>query len=156
MATHAALLRGTNVGRAKRLAMPDLKALFEQLGSRDVRTLLNSGNVAFTTGRIAAVKLADAIQIGIATELDPLHRARLLPLAARHGQDELLALETRTAYLWCPNGALESPLTAAVTRTLRDGATTLNWATIGTLQALMSHSNPWLMTGAEECADLKT
>lgn len=43
-----ALLRGINVGKAKRIAMADLKALFEELGYRDVQTLLNSGNVAFT------------------------------------------------------------------------------------------------------------
>jgi uncharacterized protein (DUF1697 family) len=43
-----ALLRGINVGRAKRVAMADLRSLFESLGYRDVRTLLNSGNVVFT------------------------------------------------------------------------------------------------------------
>jgi uncharacterized protein (DUF1697 family) len=43
-----ALLRGINVGRAKRVAMADLRALVEDLGYRDVRTLLNSGNVIFT------------------------------------------------------------------------------------------------------------
>jgi len=42
------LLRGINVGRAKRVAMADLRALVEGLGYRDVRTLLNSGNVVFT------------------------------------------------------------------------------------------------------------
>jgi uncharacterized protein (DUF1697 family) len=45
---HVALIRGINVGRAKRVAMADLRALFERLGYRDVRTLLNSGNVVFT------------------------------------------------------------------------------------------------------------
>ncbi|MEP7027537.1 MAG: DUF1697 domain-containing protein [Candidatus Eisenbacteria bacterium] len=47
MAIHVALLRGINVGSAKRIAMFDLRALFEDLGYRDVRTLLNSGNVVF-------------------------------------------------------------------------------------------------------------
>ena len=52
---HVALLRGINVGKAKRIAMADLRALFERLGHRDVRTLLNSGNVVFTpAGRPAA------------------------------------------------------------------------------------------------------
>ena len=45
---HVALLRGINVGRAKRVAMADLRALLEDLGYRDCRTLLNSGNVVFT------------------------------------------------------------------------------------------------------------
>lgn len=42
-----ALLRGINVGKAKRVSMAVLRALFEQLGYRDVRTLLASGNVVF-------------------------------------------------------------------------------------------------------------
>ena len=47
-ATHVALLRGINVGKAKRVAMADLRAVVEGLGYTDVRTLLNSGNVVFT------------------------------------------------------------------------------------------------------------
>jgi uncharacterized protein (DUF1697 family) len=43
-----ALLRGINVGTAKRVAMADLRELVESLGYRDVRTLLNSGNVVFS------------------------------------------------------------------------------------------------------------
>jgi len=43
-----ALLRGINVGTAKRVAMADLRKLFERLGYEDVKTLLNSGNVVFT------------------------------------------------------------------------------------------------------------
>jgi uncharacterized protein (DUF1697 family) len=48
-----ALIRGINVGRAKRVAMADLRALVESLGCSDVRTLLNSGNIVFTTPRTA-------------------------------------------------------------------------------------------------------
>jgi uncharacterized protein (DUF1697 family) len=44
---YVALLRGINVGRAKRIAMADLRALMEGLGFLNVRTLLNSGNVVF-------------------------------------------------------------------------------------------------------------
>ena len=50
-ATHVALLRGINVGKAKRIAMAELRGFFERLGFRDVRTLLNSGNVVFTMPR---------------------------------------------------------------------------------------------------------
>ncbi len=46
---YAALLRGVNnLGTARRVAMADLRSLFEGLGFRDVRTLLNSGNVVFS------------------------------------------------------------------------------------------------------------
>ena len=46
--TEIALLRGINVGKAKRIAMTDLRKLVEKLGYADVRTLLNSGNVVYT------------------------------------------------------------------------------------------------------------
>jgi uncharacterized protein (DUF1697 family) len=45
-----ALLRGVNVGGAKKVAMADLKAMVEALGFTDVKTLLQSGNVVFRAG----------------------------------------------------------------------------------------------------------
>ena len=60
-----ALLRGVNVGRAKRIAMADLRGLFVELGHQDVRTLLNSGNVLFKCTRPNTGKLALAIQSAI-------------------------------------------------------------------------------------------
>lgn len=47
MTTFAALLRGVNVGKAKRIAMADLREIVQQAGYTKVRTLLNSGNVVF-------------------------------------------------------------------------------------------------------------
>lgn len=47
MPRFVALFRGINVGRAKRIAMADLRALLESLGYGGVRTLLNSGNAVF-------------------------------------------------------------------------------------------------------------
>jgi uncharacterized protein (DUF1697 family) len=47
MTTWIGLLRGINVGKAKRLAMADLRRLVEDAGYTDARTLLNSGNVVF-------------------------------------------------------------------------------------------------------------
>jgi uncharacterized protein (DUF1697 family) len=49
--TYVALLRGINVGRNKRVAMADLRSVIESLGYSDARTLLNSGNAVFTSGR---------------------------------------------------------------------------------------------------------
>jgi len=45
---YVALLRGINVGRAKPVAMSELKEVVESLGFEDVRTLLRSGNVVFS------------------------------------------------------------------------------------------------------------
>ncbi len=49
METYIALLRGINVGRAKRIAMADLRECVAGMGCSGVRTLLNSGNVVFQT-----------------------------------------------------------------------------------------------------------
>lgn len=45
---HVALLRGINVGRANRIGMTELRALFEEIGCARVQTLLASGNVVFS------------------------------------------------------------------------------------------------------------
>lgn len=65
MTVFAALLRAINVGGTSIIRMADLKALCEDIGFGDVRTLLQSGNVVFTaTGSDEAVakKLAAAIE----------------------------------------------------------------------------------------------
>jgi uncharacterized protein (DUF1697 family) len=73
-----ALLRGINVGKAKRIAMADLRALFEDLGYGDVRTLLNSGNVVFTVVRKiksdhgVRIQKAIADQLGVETKVTVL------------------------------------------------------------------------------------
>lgn len=64
-----ALLRGVNVGRAKRVAMADLRALVEGLGYGDVRTLLNSGNVVFSVPAKARGDHAARIEAALAAEL---------------------------------------------------------------------------------------
>lgn len=63
-----ALFRGLNVGNAKRVAMADLRALFERLGFTNVRTLLNSGNVVYSTD-VPAAEAKRRIEHGIETEL---------------------------------------------------------------------------------------
>lgn len=47
MTRYVALLRGINVSGKNKVAMTDLRALFEAAGMRDVATLLQSGNVVF-------------------------------------------------------------------------------------------------------------
>lgn len=72
-----ALLRGINVGTAKRIAMADLRALMSGLGYGDVRTLLNSGNVVFSagagTGTVretgARIEQAIASELGVSTRV---------------------------------------------------------------------------------------
>ncbi len=73
-----ALLRGINVGRANRVAMVDLRALFETMGYIDVRTLLNSGNVVFTSSRAAPMAAAARIEEAIASRLRVSTRVTVL------------------------------------------------------------------------------
>lgn len=70
MTTYIALLRGINVGKAKRIAMADLRALLEALGYTAVATLLNSGNVVFKAGKGTPKKLAADISAAIVAQLD--------------------------------------------------------------------------------------
>ncbi|CUI09758.1 DUF1697 domain-containing protein [Massilia sp. P8910] len=177
---YIALLRGINVGRAKRIAMADLRQLVGELGCTEVRTLLNSGNVVFSAPRQAPAALAALIQdalvlkLGVAARVmvlvsDELDRivaanpllpvatdhARLLvfvfsdpgaplvlaPLAAAtHWAPEQLAVAQQAAYLWCPDGVLDSKIAAAMGKLLGDGLTARNWNTVCKLQALCADS----------------
>lgn len=69
MARYAALLRGVNVGRAKRVAMADWRVLLEAQGCSDVKTLLNSGNAVFSAPAQPAARLARRIQQDIEEQL---------------------------------------------------------------------------------------
>ncbi len=51
MHTLIALFRGINVGGRNRLPMKELASLMQPLGCTDVRTVIQSGNVVFATGR---------------------------------------------------------------------------------------------------------
>lgn len=60
-----ALLRGINVGRAKRISMADLRELVESLGFTRVRTVLNSGNVLFDAPRPNPARIVGLIEKAI-------------------------------------------------------------------------------------------
>ena len=64
-----ALLRGINVGKAKRVAMADLRALLEKLGYTEVKTLLNSGNVVFTSSHAKTRAVAAQLEKEIEAKL---------------------------------------------------------------------------------------
>ena len=177
--TSVALLRGINVGKHKRLAMIDLRAVAEGLGWRSVSTLLATGNLVFTPPgqgsasigpRLAgALEKALATKYGLATRIvvltsreveavieempfgskadnpsrlmvaayvDPGASAKLEALMLQDWSPGALALGRHAAYVWCPDGILDSALFAAVTRATRDGLTTRNWSTWQKIQRL--------------------
>ncbi|GAA1316632.1 DUF1697 domain-containing protein [Pseudonocardia xinjiangensis] len=69
MPRHVAFLRGINVGRHKRIAMADLRALLTGLGYTDVRTHLNSGNAVLTGDDATPAEHAEQIETAIAADL---------------------------------------------------------------------------------------
>lgn len=69
MPRYAVLLRGINVGRAKRVAMADLRTLLEDAGYTAVRTHLNSGNVVLTGGDADPTEHAERIESAIRDRL---------------------------------------------------------------------------------------
>lgn len=85
-----ALLRGINVGRAKRIAMADLRALVEGLGYHDVSTLLNSGNIIFsapdaTTSEAATnIEAAISAQLGVSSRVTVVTAAELAQIVAQN------------------------------------------------------------------------
>ena len=67
--TFLALLRGVNLVGRRSVAMSDLRIMFEVLGFRDVRTLLNSGNVIFSAGAKRRDEIGPRIEKAIASKL---------------------------------------------------------------------------------------
>lgn len=69
MTRFVALLRGINVGKNKRIAMADLRALFAELGYTDIRTVLNSGNALFTAPDAEPAQHSADIEAAITRQL---------------------------------------------------------------------------------------
>jgi uncharacterized protein (DUF1697 family) len=76
MPRQIALLRGVNVGGNKRVEMARLRALMEELGYRDVRTYVNSGNVVFSGPRRSEQHLESAIAKAFGFEVPVVLRSR--------------------------------------------------------------------------------
>jgi uncharacterized protein (DUF1697 family) len=108
-----ALLRGVNiVGQSTRVSMSDLRKLFEGLGFRDVRTLLNSGNVIFSVGSKSGDVLG-RIEKALAARL-----GRTSPVIVLTGDEVVAAVEDN------PLGDVANPswLLVVVLKSPADGA----------------------------------
>lgn len=176
---YVAFLRGINVGRAKRVAMADLRTLVESLGYTGVRSVLNSGNVVFHAAGTTAAEAAGTIEetlvlklgvaakvivldrdelaavvdanplLGVATDharlvvfllADPAQRDKLAALDGKDWGCEHLSVGARAAYVWCPEGILDSAAATALGKQLGDGTTSRNWNTLMKLHAMCSES----------------
>jgi uncharacterized protein (DUF1697 family) len=178
---YIALLRGVNVGRAKRIAMADLRKLVADLGYGDVRSVLNSGNVVFSgparpydvvaseieetlvlkvnvAARVLVLGCEELTHIIAANPLldqahdharlitfivsSPEHRQSIAALCALDWGAGAVALGERAAYVWCPDGILDSAAAAALGKQLGDATTSRNWATLLKLHALCAAGTP--------------
>lgn len=73
-----ALLRGVNLGPSKKVSMPQLRSLLEELGFTAVRTYLNSGNVLLSADlepAVIAASVSDAIATTFGHRVDVVVRS---------------------------------------------------------------------------------
>ena len=165
--TSVALLRGINVGPSSRIAMADLRELFEQLGCTSVRTLLQSGNVLFE-GSVTAARVEKEIvsRFGYESRVLILNAAAFRRVVAENPlvdvahdpskmvitfleavpdcvslpaveTPELIALTDHALYQWCPDGILKSTVSPAFWRSLGPRVTSRNLRTVDKLLALL-------------------
>jgi len=100
VSVHIALLRGVNVGGHGKVAMADVRALFEQLGFRGARTLLQSGNVVFSCAAKTDAELETRL------EKEALKRLGLRTQFVVRSVDEFAEVIARNPF---PNEAKREP-----------------------------------------------
>ena len=162
---HVALIRGINVGSAKRVKMPDLRAALEKAGYEDVQTYVQSGNVvqrsanradrvaadvAKATGLDVDVMVRTARQIAEVVEGNPypevddgkkLHVAFLEGGKPKLPEDdfapEAFTLRGKELYVSLPEGMQNSKVVKALSeKQLGVRATWRNWNTVLALRDL--------------------
>ncbi|MFZ6657387.1 DUF1697 domain-containing protein [Undibacterium sp. TJN19] len=84
---YIALIRGINVGKAKRIAMADLRDIVEALGGSNVRTLLNSGNVVFHAAKASCTSWGDQLSAAIMAKAG--FTADVIVISAKDLQDAI-------------------------------------------------------------------
>jgi len=149
-ARQVALIRGINVGRAKRVAMADLRALMEGLGYRDCRTLLNSGNIVFTAGsgdpgRMAArIERAMAATIGVSARVIVLSGADLSTVVRENPLSKVASDPTRLFVAFLGQSADRARLTPLTQQSWKPEALALGthaaylWCPAGILQSRLT------------------
>jgi uncharacterized protein (DUF1697 family) len=101
MTRHIALLRGINVGGHNKVPMADLRRVLEEAGFEDVKTYVQSGNVALTAAERSPAKVARqverAIQEAFGFDVAVVVRSRD-EIGALVAEDPLGELATNPAY----------------------------------------------------------
>ena len=101
--------------------------------------VLTAEEVASAVSENPLLEVADnPARLLVAVLGNPADRRNLDSLMKQDWAAEVLAVGTRVAYLWCPEGILPSRLAEAVGRALGDAVTTRNWGTVLKLHALVA------------------
>lgn len=114
MTVRIALLRGINVGGRNSLPMKELTALLESLGSSDVRTYIQSGNVVFshvhTDDAILSQEISSAIEkeYGFLPEVLLFSASELQRAVTKNPFAEATS-EPKTLHLWFLADAADEP-----------------------------------------------
>ena len=165
MQTLVALIRGINLGKAKRVRMADLRAALEAAGYEDVRTYVQSGNVVLRSDRSAAAVAKDVAkatghdvevmvrtgaQLAKVVEGNPYPQVtdgKTLHVAFLDGGEPVLpdgdfapeecTLAHGELYVWLPDGMRDSKLVKALSeKALGVRATWRNWNTVTALHEM--------------------
>src|SRR2546428_11651782 len=125
MATYVALLRAVNVGGRSQVAMSDLRHLLIELGFDDVQSLLQSGNLVFTTDAGTGAKVEAMLEaetqkhLGLKTaffvrnarEMGTVIASNPFPAEAKRDPSHLLVVFMKDA----PKSNAVEALSAAIT-----------------------------------------
>lgn len=113
-------------------------ALVERLGV-DVRVIVKSERemAAIAAGNTLAAAATDPARLLVAFAAGAPDLAGLAAIRPLVRAPERFAIGRHAAYLWCPNGSLQSQAGAALLGRLGRAVTTRNWATVGKLVALL-------------------
>ncbi len=118
MPAYAGLLRGINVGKAKRVAMADLRAVFTSCGFSGVATLLQSGNVVCSAPEPVPASAADELEAelvrrtGVSASILLLPAGEVRAIAAENPLVELASDDSRLLVSFlsaAPDRAFELP-----------------------------------------------
>jgi uncharacterized protein (DUF1697 family) len=121
MSSHVALLRAVNLGPHNKVAMADLCRAFADAGMREARSLLQTGNVLFTSGVSSTAKLERSLEtaalkdLGLKTdffvrtvdEWKALIDANPFPDAAKNDPSHLVVMTLKDAPVAAAAAALQ-------------------------------------------------
>ena len=112
MGTYVALLRGINVGGKKKVGMADLRAVLEDLGYGDVRTLLQSGNAVFAAAKAEPERIERALADRFGFDVRVIMRtaAAMAKVVDANPFPEALDGDPKNLHVWFLDGAAPKAL----------------------------------------------